>query len=70
MTSRRRIALLMAILLTAFFCAAAEDEDLVEAVLPFVKWIGTLRNRGFGNVRIEIEVPEKGDRAENGGADA
>lgn len=46
---------------------AAEDEDLIRAVLPFVKWIGTLRNRGFGNVRIEIEIPEKGDRTENGG---
>ena len=39
---------------SAISCAA-EDEELVKEVLPFVKWLGTLRNRGFGNVRIEPE---------------
>ena len=34
---------------------AAVDKALVEKILPFVKWIGTLRNRGFGYVRIEVE---------------
>lgn len=34
---------------------SAKDEELVKEVLPFVKWIGTLRNRGFGHVRIEPE---------------
>lgn len=34
---------------------AAEDEALVENVLGTVKWIGTMRNRGFGNVLIERE---------------
>lgn len=30
-----------------------EDEKLVTLVLELVKWIGTMRNRGFGQVRIE-----------------
>ncbi len=29
------------------------DEDLVKRVLSLIKWLGTLRNRGFGKVRIE-----------------
>ena len=32
-----------------------EDEERIKETLPFVKWIGTMRNRGFGNVRIEID---------------
>ena len=34
---------------------AAEDEELIEDVLGTIKWIGTMRNRGFGNVLIERE---------------
>lgn len=30
-----------------------EDQDLVKNVLGLIKWIGTMRNRGFGKVRIE-----------------
>lgn len=41
-------------------CAEA-DEQTVKEVLPFVKWIGTLRNRGFGYVSIEEEKPEGGE---------
>ena len=33
-------------------CASA-DEGLVREVLSQIKWIGTMRNRGFGRVRIE-----------------
>ena len=29
------------------------DEELVKKVLSLIKWLGTLRNRGFGKVRIE-----------------
>lgn len=29
-----------------------EDEELVREVLSMIKWIGTMRNRGFGKVRI------------------
>lgn len=34
---------------------ACEDEGKVLEALKFVKWIGTLRNRGFGNVCVEVE---------------
>ncbi|MDO5132252.1 MAG: RAMP superfamily CRISPR-associated protein [Eubacteriales bacterium] len=30
-----------------------EDEELVREVLSMIKWIGTMRNRGFGKVRIQ-----------------
>lgn len=32
-----------------------EEEKLVREVIQMVKWIGTMRNRGFGKVRIYIE---------------
>lgn len=35
-----------------------EDLALIEEVLPMVKWVGTMRNRGFGKVRISVD--EKG----------
>lgn len=31
-----------------------EDEDLVREVLACIKWIGTMRNRGFGKVRFTV----------------
>ncbi len=31
-----------------------EDEKMIEEVLGTVKWIGSMRNRGFGKVRITI----------------
>lgn len=34
---------------------SCDDKDRVTKAIPFVKWIGTLRNRGFGHVRIEVE---------------
>lgn len=34
------------------FCAK-EDEPIVKEVLALIKWIGTMRNRGFGKVKIE-----------------
>lgn len=38
---------------------APEDEELVTEVLSLVKWIGSMRNRGFGKVRITAaEVKE------------
>jgi CRISPR-associated protein Csx10 len=30
------------------------DEPLVKEVLPMLKWVGTLRNRGFGKVKISV----------------
>jgi len=32
-----------------------EDSQLIMDVLGMIKWIGTLRNRGFGKVKIERE---------------
>lgn len=40
---------------------ADTDYMIVKEVLPFVKWIGTLRNRGFGYVSIEEERSEGGE---------
>lgn len=37
---------------------AAEDEEMVREVLAMVKWIGSMRNRGFGKVRIEMTGQE------------
>ena len=31
-----------------------EDERIIREVLPLIKWIGTMRNRGFGKVKIEV----------------
>lgn len=33
---------------------AQEDEELVTEVLSLIKWIGSMRNRGFGKVRISV----------------
>lgn len=33
----------------------AESEKLVREVLAWIKWIGSMRNRGFGSVRISIQ---------------
>lgn len=30
-----------------------EDQELVRNILGLIKWIGTMRNRGFGKVKIE-----------------
>lgn len=32
-----------------------ENQELVENALKLVKWIGTMRNRGFGKVQITVE---------------
>lgn len=34
---------------------AAEDEELIKEVLSLTKWIGSMRNRGFGKVKITVE---------------
>lgn len=31
-----------------------EYESVIREVLPLIKWIGTMRNRGFGKVKIEV----------------
>ena len=31
-----------------------EDEELVKEVLQLIKWVGTMRNRGFGKVKLSI----------------
>lgn len=44
------------------------DENLVLEALPYVKWIGTSRNRGFGHVCVEVEnLKDKETTAEKGG---
>ena len=35
------------------FCAD-EDVQLVKEVLSLIKWIGTMRNRGFGKIKISV----------------
>lgn len=35
------------------FCAK-EDAEKVKEVLSLIKWIGTMRNRGFGKVKISV----------------
>lgn len=32
-----------------------EDEEIIKEVLPLIKWVGSMRNRGFGNVKITVE---------------
>ena len=32
-----------------------QDKELVEEVISLIKWIGTMRNRGFGKVNISVE---------------
>ena len=32
-----------------------EEEELIENVLSLIKWVGSMRNRGFGKVKIEAE---------------
>ena len=39
---------------STIFCAE-EDEILVREALAMVKWIGSMRNRGFGKVKITVE---------------
>ena len=58
------------IVLYSTVSCSREDERLVKEILPFVKWIGTMRNRGFGHVSIEPEKVEGKDAAGNGGGDA
>lgn len=43
------------------------DIGFIEEVLQLVKWIGTLRNRGFGNVRVEVERDKAKTSAGMGG---
>ncbi|MBQ8639964.1 MAG: hypothetical protein IJ468_12430 [Lachnospiraceae bacterium] len=31
----------------------ADDEAMVEEILSCIKWVGTMRNRGFGKVKLE-----------------
>lgn len=31
-----------------------DDEALVREVLGLMKWIGTMRNRGFGHIRVDV----------------
>lgn len=33
----------------------SEDEPLIKEVLSVIKWIGSMRNRGFGKVKITVE---------------
>ena len=34
---------------------APEDEELVRELLAMIKWLGSMRNRGFGKVKITVE---------------
>lgn len=31
-----------------------EDRDLIKEVLSYVKWLGSMRTRGFGKVKVEV----------------
>lgn len=43
---------------------AQEDVPFVEDALKGIKWVGTLRNRGFGEVEIKSEVKKTEEKAE------
>ena len=32
-----------------------EDEKTISEILSMIKWIGSMRNRGFGKVKITVE---------------
>jgi CRISPR-associated protein Csx10 len=32
-----------------------DDEAQVRDVLSLMKWIGTMRNRGFGHIRVDVK---------------
>lgn len=32
-----------------------EDKELIKEVLSLIKWVGSMRNRGFGKVKITVE---------------
>ena len=46
------------IVLEADLWCPEEHKEQIKKVLPLVKWIGTMRSRGFGKVKIEIEEEE------------
>lgn len=33
---------------------AEEDEELIRNILQLIKWVGSMRNRGFGKVQISV----------------
>lgn len=37
-----------------------EDEEMISEVLSLIKGVGTMRNRGFGKVKIEVVLQESG----------
>lgn len=44
------------IVLTGMIICDSVDENLLKDSIPFLKWVGLLRNRGFG--KVETTVPE------------
>lgn len=32
-----------------------EQSKIIKEVLPLIKWIGSMRNRGFGKVRVDVD---------------
>ena len=44
---------------TAIYLADRKTENCVKEVLSLIKWIGTMRNRGFG--KVKISVAEQGE---------
>lgn len=38
---------------------AASDEEIIEEILGMIKWIGSMKSRGFGKVSISIVKEEK-----------
>ena len=32
-----------------------EDAQLIKNVLELIKWVGSMKNRGFGKVRVDVE---------------
>lgn len=35
-----------------------EDRELTELILKSIKWVGTMRNRGFGKVEMEVRTAD------------
>lgn len=46
-------------------CCAKEDEELVRQAFAGIKWLGTLRSRGFGRVNFRLETAESNQPAKS-----
>lgn len=65
---REAVCISSGLLFQAHVFCAEEDVQLVEKSLQAVKWVGTMRSRGFGRVRIRAEKKRSFDTVMGGTA--